>query len=98
MRCNEKWEGVKTVRASYKPKRYARKDRDGNIVDLDNRAEATKEHLERDQWGSPSEQEQLGQEEQENRNTLERVISNLLDVCDQQPHTDNKSLQKATYN
>ena len=47
----EQWKGLRHIGQPFKPKRYARKDRNGRLVDLDMRSEATKEYLEKDHWG-----------------------------------------------
>ena len=47
----EQWQGLRYIGQPYKPKRYARRDRKGRLVNMDMRAEATKEYLEKDQWG-----------------------------------------------
>ena len=42
---------MKNIGGTYKPKRYARRDRHGKGVDLNLRAEAIKDYLEKEQWG-----------------------------------------------
>ena len=56
----EQWQGLRYIGQPFKPKRYARKDRHGRLVNLDMRAEATKEYLEKDQWGKQEHQKQQG--------------------------------------
>ena len=51
MNCKEQWEGIHTASKDYQPKIYANKDKLGNIVTLDQRAEATREYLEDIHWG-----------------------------------------------
>lgn len=54
---DEIWEGMQTISRDYKPTRYAKRDRHGNIVDHDQRSEAAKTYLEKDHWGkSPKKQ------------------------------------------
>ena len=55
MESDEIWEGMRTIARGYKPTRYAKKDRHGNIVDLKDRAKATMEYLEQEHWGSKEE-------------------------------------------
>ena len=47
----ELWQGIGDIKREYCPNRFAREDIMGNIVDLDDRAEATKEYLEKVHWG-----------------------------------------------
>ena len=47
----DNWQGVKLIRSKYKPRRYAKRNKNGQIVDLDQRAEATKNYLEMEHWG-----------------------------------------------
>ena len=51
MEPDEIWVGMRTIARGYKPTRYARRDRHGTLVDLNERAKATKEYLELVQWG-----------------------------------------------
>ena len=46
---------MRTIARGYKPTRYAKRDRHGNIVDLKDRAKATKEYLEVEHWGKKEE-------------------------------------------
>ena len=48
---NDIWEGMQTIGRDYKPTRHAQRDRRGNIVEIDRRADAAKEYLEVDHWG-----------------------------------------------
>ena len=48
---NEIWEGMKTIANGYKPTRFAKRDRHGVLVNQDQRAEATKDYLEKEHWG-----------------------------------------------
>ena len=43
--CKEQWGWIRHIASDYKPKRYARKNRLGETVNMDQRAEATKEYL-----------------------------------------------------
>ena len=56
----EQWQGLRYIGQTYKPKRYARRDRNGRLVNMDMRAEATKEYLEKDQWGKKEEPPSTG--------------------------------------
>ena len=51
MNTKEIWEGINIIAKDNQPKRYAKKDRHGNITAIDQRAEATKDYLEKEQWG-----------------------------------------------
>ena len=53
----EQWGGVKHIATDWKPKRYAKRDRNGNTVNMGQRADATKEYLAKDQWGIQSKQQ-----------------------------------------
>ena len=64
MESDEIWEGVRTVAKGYKPTRYARRDRHGNLVDLNQRAKATKEYLEHEHWGQKPNRQMTEQEKQ----------------------------------
>ena len=46
----ELWQGIGDIKREYCPNRFAREDIKGNIVDLDDRTEATKEYLEKVHW------------------------------------------------
>ena len=46
----EQWEGLRFLDRAHKPKRRARRDRNGRIVSMDMRAEVTKEYPEKDHW------------------------------------------------
>jgi hypothetical protein len=59
----DRWGGLRIVKSDYKSKRYAKRDRHGDLVDIDRRAEATKESLEQVQWG---EQDNNDQESEDN--------------------------------
>ena len=54
MSSKEAWKGLKIRRACYKPKRYARKDRRGQFVPLNLRAQAACDCLAEDHWGIKS--------------------------------------------
>ena len=55
MTLKDKWDGTKVLRQEYKPNVYARKDKDGQEVDLDGRAEAMATYLEAVHWGGDGE-------------------------------------------
>ena len=65
----EQWKGLKHIGQPFKPKRYARKDRNGRLVNLDMRAEATKEYLEKDQWGEKESKDNEGTTKENNTST-----------------------------
>ena len=54
MSCKDKWAGIKAIRDDLKARMYARKDREGKYIALGERAEATAEYLEKDQWSNAS--------------------------------------------
>ena len=47
----ERWNGSKTLRNDYKQNVYARKDKDGNEISLEDRSEAMAAYLEEVHWG-----------------------------------------------
>ena len=51
MDMKEKWNGSKILRQDFKPNVYARRDKDGNQVELDRRAESMAACLEEVHWG-----------------------------------------------
>ena len=50
MSCAEKWQGIKYIKNDFQPNVYARTDKNGRPVRLDQRAEATAEYLDDVQW------------------------------------------------
>ena len=73
----ELYEGINTIGRKFQPKRYNRRDIRGNIVDLKDRAEATKEYLENTHWGKKVQAETPGQER--TRKNTERIIEQTLE-------------------
>ena len=61
------WQGIEDIKREYQPNRYAREDIRGNIVDLEDRAEATKEYLEKSHWGSNGSEENAIKSEAEKK-------------------------------
>ena len=51
MNEKERWNGSKTLRKDYKQNVYARKDKEGKEVKLEDRAEAMASYLEEVHWG-----------------------------------------------
>ena len=80
MSGKDKWNGVKTVRSDYKPKRDAKRDREGTVVDIDQRAEATKDYLEKEQWGKQADPQDTSQEQKERVRILKRVAISIMEV------------------
>ena len=86
---DEIWEDMQTTSRDYKPTRYAKRDRHGNIVDHDERADATKAYLEKVHWGETS--------KTENREcTLKKL--RLTETCHEIIHNGKSKFDDATYN
>jgi hypothetical protein len=69
----EQWQGMRFIGQPFKPKRYARRDRNGKPVNMDLRAEATKEYLAKDQWGK-KEEERGNPRREEFIRTTEKIL------------------------
>ena len=69
----EQWQGMRFIGQPFKPKRYARRDRNGKPVSMDLRAEATKEYLAKDQWGK-KEEERGNPRREELIRTTEKIL------------------------
>ena len=67
---------MKHIATDWKPKRYARKDRNGKTVNMDQRAEATKEYLAKDQWGIQA--KQTTEKEIEQREKMAKKVTKVL--------------------
>ena len=50
MSFKERWSGIRLLKEDYKPKLHARRDRFGKPVMLGQRAQATAEYLQEEQW------------------------------------------------
>jgi hypothetical protein len=50
MHSKDKWAGIKLLNTEFKPKLYAKRDKNGNFVPLGQRAQATAEYLAEEQW------------------------------------------------
>ena len=48
----EKWAGIRALKSNFNPMPYNRKDKQGNIVAQESRAETAAQHLAYDQWGT----------------------------------------------
>ena len=90
LESDEIWEGMKTIARGYKPMRYARRDRHGNIVDLKDRAKATKDYLEKEHWGIKEEKEVTEHEK--------IAKENLIKKCKEIIKNSSSKFSNAIYN
>ena len=73
----ELFAGINEIGRNFQPKRYTRRDMRGNLVDLQDRAEATKEYLEKVHWGKTNTQETP--EQTNKREQLENQVTEILE-------------------
>ena len=52
MTSKETWQGIRLIKEEFKPEMYARRDMNGNVTILDERAEATATYLDNCQWSN----------------------------------------------
>ena len=63
-KCKDLWDGAREIGQDYKTCTYAKKDMHGNTAPLGERARATKEDLEKEQWGRKQNQETAAEKQE----------------------------------
>ena len=81
MTCRKRWQGIRLMHEDFKPKTYAKNDKNNQPVRLHERAEATAEYLAEKQWAPPT--QKIG-----SQSTTDYVHHHLQRKRNNNPHID----------